>query len=89
MDSRRLGGILLMKLFCSWNCLKEKFVSGISLYYYESPCQYEVFIIEGNTVWYTEIWKSCTWVDGLDENENTTHLDDFEDNYKSTSHLCN
>lgn len=72
-----------MKLFCSWNSLKEiKVAHSLDMYYYDKEYNYEIMVINSVTTWYTEIWKDVTKCAGLNIEENNTSLSDFVDNFK-------
>ena len=75
-----------MKLFCSWQALKEiKEKKQLEIYYYDNSCHYEILIIEDMTTWYTELWQDCSKCAGLNEEENDINLADFVENYKTSA----
>ena len=75
-----------MKLYCSWNSLKEiKIKVNLIFYYYDNPYYYEILVVDGNTSWFTEIWKDTNQCAGLNIEENNINLLDFQDNYKFTA----
>ena len=76
-----------MKIYCVWTALKNKLDSGIELYYYNQSEHYEIFIVDGNNIWFTEIWKSYDNIAGIDVDQNALDLTDFEDNYKDNAEI--
>jgi len=74
-----------MKIFCTWNALKNKLSSGIELYYYNYSEHYVIFIVDGNNIWFSEVWKTYDNIAGLDIEQNALDLIDFENNYKDDS----
>lgn len=75
-----------MKLFCSWNSLKEiKSTHSLDMYYYDKKDNYEIMVIDSATTWYTEVWKDVTKCAGLNIDQNNIDLLDFVDNLKTTA----
>lgn len=73
-----------MKDYYSWSDLKNlSNIKHIPLQYCETPTKYEIFIIEEGQKYFTEIFKITSTVKGIDEEQNISDREDFEDNYKN------
>lgn len=77
-----------MKFNKTWTSFKTLVTAkNLLMQYHEYDNHYFVFATETDTVEYScELWKDLTNVKGVDEEQNSTDLQDFEDNYKAN---CN
>lgn len=72
-----------MKIFCSWEALKQiKIDNNLEMYYYDTIDKYEIILLNGDTVWFTILWKILDNIKGINISQNNIDKIDFETNYK-------
>jgi len=72
------------KLYLTWVDLRDRSISkNFPLQYKELQYRYDIFFVEDNVYYHTEIWKDTTKVEGIDVAQNDLDKTDFESNYKS------